>query len=31
MLAPLIIGVLLVLYGLRRLDGAVERPTGEPA
>jgi hypothetical protein len=31
MLAPLIIGVLLVWYGLRRLDGAVERPTGEPA
>ena len=31
MLAPLAIGVLLVWYGLRRLDGAVERPTAEPA
>jgi hypothetical protein len=31
MLAPLVIGVLLVWYGLRRLDGAVERPVGEPA
>jgi hypothetical protein len=31
MLAPLIVGVLLVWYGLRRLEGAVERPTGEPA
>jgi hypothetical protein len=31
MLAPLLIGVLLVWYGLRRLEGAVERPVGEPA
>jgi hypothetical protein len=31
MLAPLLIGVLLVWFGLRRLDGAVERPVGEPA
>jgi hypothetical protein len=31
MLAPLVIGVVLVWYGLRRLEGAVERPTGEPA
>ena len=31
MLAPLLIGVVLVWYALRRLEGAVERPTGEPA
>jgi hypothetical protein len=31
MLAPLVVGALLVWYGLRRLDGAVERPVGEPA
>jgi hypothetical protein len=31
MLAPLVIGILLVWYALRRLDGAVERPTLEPA
>ena len=30
MLAPLLVGILLVWYGLRRLEGAVERPTGTP-
>jgi hypothetical protein len=31
MLAPLVLGIVLVWYGLRRLDSAVERPIGEPA
>jgi hypothetical protein len=31
MVAPLAIGVLLVWFGLRRLEGTLEMPTGEPA
>jgi hypothetical protein len=31
MLAPLALGIVLVWYGLRRLDAAVDRPIGEPA
>jgi hypothetical protein len=30
MLAPLALGILMVWLALRHLDGAVERPVGEP-
>jgi hypothetical protein len=31
MVAPLVIGGVLVWFGLRRLGGTLELPTGEPA